>query len=47
MPTEPGTWLRMANYEGLFWTLTWAGLGCALLALLAVPLLNRGMHGVK
>lgn len=36
-----------AKYEGLFLTLTWAGLGCALVALLAVPLLNRGMHGVK
>ena len=36
-----------AKYEGLFWNLTWAGLALAALALLAVPLLNRGMHGVK
>ena len=36
-----------AKYEGLFWNLTWAGLALAALALLAVPLLKRGMHGVK
>ena len=36
-----------AKYESLFWNLTWAGLALAALALLAVPLLKRGMHGVK
>jgi len=36
-----------AKYESLFWKLTWAGLACAALAFLAVPILKRGMHGVK
>jgi POT family proton-dependent oligopeptide transporter len=35
------------KYSDLFWNLTWAGLACAALALLAVPVLRRGMHGVK
>lgn len=33
-----------ARYEHLFWLLMWIGLGCALLALLASPLLKRMMH---
>ena len=36
-----------ASYGHLFWLLMWIGLGCALLALLAAPLLRRMMHGVK
>lgn len=36
-----------ARYEHLFWLLMWIGLGCALLALLASPLLKRMMHGVR
>jgi POT family proton-dependent oligopeptide transporter len=36
-----------AKYEHLFWLMMWIGLGFALLAFLAAPLLKRGMHGVK
>ncbi len=36
-----------ARYEHLFWLLMWIGLGCAVLALLAAPLLKRMMHGVR
>ena len=36
-----------AKYEHLFWLLTWIGVGCAVLAFLAAPLLRRMMHGVK
>jgi len=35
------------RYADLFWLLMWIGLGCALLAFLAVPLLRRMMHGVR
>ncbi|KAF1713028.1 peptide MFS transporter [Pseudoxanthomonas sacheonensis] len=35
------------KYAHLFWLLTWVGLGCAVVALLLVPLLKRMMHGVK
>jgi POT family proton-dependent oligopeptide transporter len=34
-------------YAHLFWLLMWIGLGCALLAFIAAPLLKRMMHGVK
>ena len=34
-------------YGDLFWLLTKVGLGCGLVALLLVPVLNRLMHGVK
>ena len=36
-----------AKYADLFWLLTWLGLGCTVLALIAAPLLRRMMHGVK
>ncbi len=36
-----------AKYAHLFWLMTWIGLGFALLAFLAAPLLKRMMHGVK
>jgi len=36
-----------AKYEHLFWLMMWVGLGFALLAFLASPLIRRGMHGVK
>jgi POT family proton-dependent oligopeptide transporter len=36
-----------ARYEHLFWLLMWIGLGCAVVALLASPLLKRMMHGVR
>ncbi|MGV8959585.1 MAG: peptide MFS transporter [Stenotrophomonas sp.] len=36
-----------ARYEHLFWLLMWIGLGCAVIALLASPLLKRMMHGVR
>jgi POT family proton-dependent oligopeptide transporter len=36
-----------AKYEHLFWLMMWIGLGCALVAFLASPILKRGMHGVK
>ncbi|TDB28230.1 MFS transporter [Stenotrophomonas sp. ATCM1_4] len=36
-----------ARYEHLFWLLMWIGLGCAVAALLASPLLKRMMHGVR
>ena len=36
-----------AKYEHLFWLLMWVGLGFALLAFIASPLIKRGMHGVK
>jgi POT family proton-dependent oligopeptide transporter len=36
-----------AKYEHLFWMMMWIGLGFALLAFLASPLIRRGMHGVK
>jgi POT family proton-dependent oligopeptide transporter len=35
------------KYEQLFWLMTWIGIGCAVLAFLAAPLLRRMMHGVK
>lgn len=36
-----------AKYAHLFWLMTWIGLGCAIAAFLAAPLLRRMMHGVK
>ena len=36
-----------AGYAHLFWLLTWIGLGCAVVAFIAAPLLRRMMHGVK
>lgn len=39
--------LAAAKYEHLFWLMTWIGIGCAVLAFLAAPLLRRMMHGVK
>jgi proton-dependent oligopeptide transporter, POT family len=36
-----------AKYAHLFWLMTWIGIGFAVLALLAAPLLRRMMHGVK
>ncbi|MEE7546828.1 MFS transporter, partial [Xanthomonas sp. Kuri4-1] len=36
-----------AGYAHLFWLMTWIGLGCGVLALLAAPLLRRLMHGVR
>lgn len=36
-----------AKYEHLFWLLMWVGLGFALLAFLASPIIRRGMHGLK
>jgi len=35
------------KYADLFWLMMWIGLGCALLAFIAAPLLKRMMHGVK
>jgi POT family proton-dependent oligopeptide transporter len=35
------------KYEHLFWVMMWIGLGFALLAFLAAPVLRRGMHGIK
>jgi len=35
------------RYEHLFWLLMWIGLGCAVVALIASPLLKRMMHGVR
>lgn len=39
--------LASAKYADLFWLMMWIGLGCALLAFIAAPLLKRMMHGVK
>jgi POT family proton-dependent oligopeptide transporter len=36
-----------ADGAELFWLMTWIGLGCALLAFFAAPLLRRAMHGLK
>ena len=36
-----------AKYAELFGLMTWLGLGAALVALIAAPLIRRGMHGVK
>lgn len=36
-----------AKYAHLFWLMMWIGVGFAVLALLASPLLRRWMHGVK
>jgi POT family proton-dependent oligopeptide transporter len=36
-----------AKYADLFWLLMWIGLGCALIAFIATPLLRRMMHGVR
>jgi POT family proton-dependent oligopeptide transporter len=36
-----------AKYAHLFWLMTWMGVGFAVVALLAAPLLRRMMHGVK
>ena len=41
-------WTAAAGkYEHLFWLMMWIGLGFALLAFVASPLIRRGMHGVK
>ncbi|MBK6434776.1 MAG: MFS transporter [Rhodanobacteraceae bacterium] len=41
-------WVKAANtYGDYFWQLTVGGLVCAAIAFIAVPFLNRGMHGVK
>lgn len=46
-----GAVMDMANaagkYAGLFWLMMWIGLGCAVLAFVAAPLLRRMMHGVR
>ncbi|MGV8944130.1 POT-type proton-dependent oligopeptide transporter, partial [Thermomonas sp.] len=39
--------LAAGKYEHLFWLMMWIGLGCAVLAFIAAPLLRRMMHGVK
>lgn len=36
-----------AKYADLFWLMMWIGLGCAVVAFVAAPLLRRMMHGVK
>ena len=36
-----------AKYAHLFWLMMWIGLGCAVLAFIAAPLLRRMMQGVK
>jgi POT family proton-dependent oligopeptide transporter len=36
-----------AKYADLFWLLMWMGIGCAVVAFAASPLLRRMMHGVK
>jgi len=36
-----------AKYAHLFWLMLWIGVGCAVLAFLAAPLLRRMMHGVR
>jgi POT family proton-dependent oligopeptide transporter len=36
-----------AKYAHLFWLMTWIGVGFAVLALVAAPLLRRMMHGVR
>ena len=36
-----------AGYADLFTFLMWLGVGCAVLALAASPMLRRMMHGVK
>jgi POT family proton-dependent oligopeptide transporter len=36
-----------AKYAHLFWLMMWIGLGCAMVAFVAAPLLRRMMHGVK
>ena len=36
-----------AKYADLFTFLMWLGIGCAVIALLAAPMLRRMMHGVK
>jgi POT family proton-dependent oligopeptide transporter len=41
-------WANAAStYGDYFWKLTLGGLACTVLALLFLPWLNRGMHGVK
>ncbi len=35
------------KYAHLFWLMMWIGLGCALVAFVASPLLKRMMHGVR
>ncbi len=41
-------WSEAATtYGDYFWSLALGGLACAALAAIALPLLNRGMHGVK
>lgn len=36
-----------AKYEHLFWLLMWVGIGFAVLAFIAAPMLRRAMHGIK
>jgi POT family proton-dependent oligopeptide transporter len=35
------------KYAHLFWLMLWIGVGCAVLAFVAAPLLRRMMHGVR
>ncbi|MFS8138419.1 MAG: peptide MFS transporter, partial [Thermomonas sp.] len=39
--------MAAGKYEHLFWLMMWIGLGCAVIAFIAAPLLRRMMHGVK
>ncbi|HEY5850970.1 MAG TPA: oligopeptide:H+ symporter [Lysobacter sp.] len=36
-----------SKYESLFWLMMWIGIGWAVVALIASPMLRRMMHGVK
>ena len=36
-----------AKYAHLFWLLMWMGIGCAVIAFIASPILKRMMHGVR
>lgn len=36
-----------AKYAHLFWLLMWMGIGCAVIAFIASPILRRMMHGVR
>ncbi len=47
MANTPEWTAAAAKYEHLFWLMMWVGLGFALIAFLASPLIRRGMHGVK
>ena len=46
MPEDTGVGEALGIYAGLFWGLTWIGVGTGIVVLVCTPWLRRRMHGV-